>query len=533
MKNISLILTTLIFSLTFHFSYGQSENLIKISKSFTDMIKEKGGYSPLASWQFEAIDLPYTNEIYLHQGNQYYILAFQEYKNPQISFSLTKVFPDKSTKLLATSTMLGDSFQSMKIDAKNNTDGISYYLSLEQNRNSTYNTVVLIFYKSLSNETKDHSKNFAENHYTNAKQKNWADILYNTTRRLNPIKTKGIDKSTLTTAEVENTETKKIIWKGRVSDMYSISDNYVSYGLITKNNVITKDEITYVVEHMKTRKQYLIESEFPIFLKNDSLVFIPKSIEDYKERVGTVFNFKTNKEVHNDTYLSAQFSTYQSKSKNLEKALQKGFEFSGYQTIKKTGEKILWLGNGYYFKNLYSQTQHPKLYDANNQVVDLPEIALASFSNKLFGWVYKNPGRNWIGKERFFLPRFGRYTNTGYRYVVLTTDGYYEINTKTKESKPVSPKFNPVMINNKYPIDFIPLERDLLYISAYENGKSNRVRAVYDKKNQKFKYYGSKTAEEVTSLKRFNYMKVYKIGYSTYYNVLSPAHLRPRVADFD
>ncbi|MEM7101929.1 MAG: hypothetical protein AAF502_02285 [Bacteroidota bacterium] len=527
MRNIFLVFVSIFVSATFHFSYGQSEDMNKLSASLNELLKGNG-WSPLGTWNFDAEDLPFTNEIYLHQGNQYLVVAFQEYKNPPISFSLTKVFPDKSTKFLANSNSFGEGTgQALRINATKKTDGISYYFSLEQKSGSNDETMVAIFYKSNDNESSDPSENATENYLTKAEQRNWAELIHNVPRKQNPPNWEGVVKSTLSKVEVENIETKTIVWKGDVSDMYSISDNYVSYGLTTKKNFVLSSEFRYFIENIKTGKKYQIESDFPIFLINDSLVYRPESIEDFKERVGTVINFETNEEVYYPS-INTRFSSFESKGKNLETALEKGFELSGFYTIKKTGERILWLGSGYYIKDPTNRNQNPVLYGPDHQAIDLPEIRLASFSHNFYEWALNKP-RNWIGEERFYLPRFGQYSNVGYRYVILTKEGYYEINTKTKEVKPTAPKFAPVIANNKYRPDIIQLERGILYISAYEEGESEKVRALYDKNTQKFKYYGEKDAEE---RKIFEYLKVYEHKYSKFSNVLSPKHLRLRLVDF-
>ncbi len=178
---IFVLLLTILLLPTFNLAHGQSALLNKLT---ANMIKNgnKLGYTQLGTWYVKREEFPLTNEIYLQQGNEYLFVAFQEYQNPRISFSLTKVFPDGNKKLLGRSNKAGVTAQTMNVNAVNKTEGVSFHLSLEQSPSTNHDTMVAIFYKSKDNESKDHSKNDAENYVTKAALKNWSDFIHNQPR---------------------------------------------------------------------------------------------------------------------------------------------------------------------------------------------------------------------------------------------------------------------------------------------------------------------------------------------------------------
>lgn len=474
------------------------------------------GYTPLVQWYLNHNNLPLINKVYMHGGNNYFFITVDESTTNQLHMEVTMI-EDENNFEHVTKSKYNKGFQTVLIERLGSLR-LKYQLNFLHPPRSKNNGFIVIGYKSKDNKTDDHTKNFEENHYTGAEKENWVTSVANIIDDQRYLEREGVNPDKLMRVNVENVKTKKNIWSGAISDIYSVSDNYVSYGLVLDKDS-TVDEVQYVIEHMKTGKKYIVESDSPVFLEKDSVAYRKSDLER--------FNFITNEPLSRFSDKSFFFSSEFVKSRSFKKALKKEINKPGYYTINKTYEQFLVLSNGYYLKNVKNTNVAPQLFNANDERVQIPEILTTDIDDKS---MFLNQSSN-VRHEMFYSPIFGSNTNN-INFYIATKKGYYDLNTVTGELKPVEFDFFPDIVGvNKKKV--LKLERGYNYISGFYNATSTSIGQLFSvmfrKKGNIYSDFRS-TSDMENEIdyyyKKNRYFKMYEINRKKYSNVLSPSHLK-------
>lgn len=493
------------------------EKAINIEKELKGL-----GCNHLDTWAIEYFNLPQANEIYLHGGNDYIFVIVQESSFPMAKITVTNIEDENDMKHVGKSEYQSG-LQVLELRIGGNLKK-KYQLYFRQSHHSKENVRVIIAYKSTENKTNDFTKNFKENHVTGATLMNWKEAASHIISDKRYLKKEGVVDDRLVKVSIVDTETNEKRWSGAVSDIYSVSNSYVSYGLVVKDNY-TDIEIDYYIENMKSGEKYKIESDSPVFLDND--------FEAYRQSDLKKFFFITNE----PSTLSEQkmhFDSYSLKSRRIKKALKKEIEKPGYYRLNKSYEQFLVLNNGYYISNVKQTDEQPQLYNGNHEIVDIPKILTTSVSRESLV-LYE---ADWLKYNIIYYPIFGRNSN-GVNFYIGTEKGYYDLNTETGELKQVDLKVFPVFhgVSNK---KVTKLDRGITHISGYydatDSSIGHKFSIFYDEsKNVFFDFSNSINLEERTLLypKKKRYFKLYRHYKHEYSNVLSPHYLKVNIEGYN